>query len=173
MPVSSIYYLDTLAYLDFKFSVREAPFLKSVVTILPFTILHVVSSFWIHLKLFGSFQTKLNFLDHFRLNYFFVSLRQKINFFLKRSKKGPKKYFDLSGPHWNIWDMHWQAAMFGHFWEFMFFQLEKLIIFCICLKYNCTFVGVWQKAFLPVSPLLGWHVHHLPAATTYRYFPEI
>ena len=124
-----------------------------------FTLYHstyVVSSFWIHLKLFGSFQTKLNFLDHFRLNYF-LCLRQKINFFSEKAQNGPKWPNTNLGPFWTTLKHlgHWQAAMFCHSWELMFFQFEKLIIFLYLFEIQLYLGGCLAEGISSGEPSPG------------------
>ena len=124
-----------------------------------FTLYHstyVASSFWIHLK-FGSFQTNLNFLYHFRLNYFFVSLRQKINFFSEKVQNGPKWPKTYLGPFWTTLEHlgHWQAAMFGHSWELMLFQFEKLIIFLYLFEIQLYLGGCLAEGISSGEPSPG------------------
>ena len=94
MPVSSIYYLDTLAYLDFKFSVREAPFLKSVVTILPFTILYICGKFFLDpFETFWVISDKTQFFGSFQTKLFFYVFEAKNQLFSEKVQKRAKKIF--------------------------------------------------------------------------------
>ena len=104
-----------------------------------FTLYHstyVASSFWIHLKFFGSFQTNLNFLDHFRLNFFLCLWGKKSTFFWK-GPKWPQMAKNIFG---TLLD---HIGTFGtlascHVWPFL--RTHALSIW----KVNNLFVSVWN-----------------------------